>query len=469
MPRDLAIRSRLVVTEHGIQDSVVVIRGGRITDLLDPDAAGKIPGLFDVGDSYLLPGLVDTHVHVNEPGRTDWEGFVTATRAAAAGGVTTIVDMPLNSVPATVSEEALRPKLLAAAGRCAVDVGFWGGVVPGNAGALPGLAAAGVLGFKCFLVPSGVEEFPHVTEVDLRQAMPVIARLGLPLLVHAELSEPIERAAAAVTAADPRRYATWLASRPPAAELEAIRMMVRLCREFGCRVHIVHLATADGLAEIGAAREAGLPISVETCPHYLFFAAEEIADGATEHKCAPPIRERENRERLWRALESGEIDLVASDHSPCPPSMKRRETGDFMSAWGGIASLELMLPAMWRMAFDRGHTPLDLARWMSAGPARLAGLEGRKGKIAVGYDADLVMWDPAPDWTVEAHRLQQRHKLTPYADRKLAGTVQMTFVRGVKVYERGGFPERDAGTPLVPAFDYSGTANTRSRLTPPSG
>ena len=269
---------------------MVIVRGGRIAEVLSPEAAGRPPGLLDVGDSFLMPGLIDPHVHVNEPGRTEWEGFVTATHAAAAGGFTTIVDMPLNSVPATTTEEALRAKLWAAAGRCCVDVGFWGGVVPGNADALPALAAAGVLGFKCFLVPSGVDEFSHVTESDLRQAMPVIAGLGLPLLVHAELPGPIDRAAAAVAGADPRRYAAWLASRPPAAELEAIRMMVRLCREYRCRVHIVHLAADEGVPEIRAARDEGLPISVETCPHYLFFAAEEIPDGATELKCAPPIR-----------------------------------------------------------------------------------------------------------------------------------------------------------------------------------
>jgi allantoinase len=448
--RDYAIRSRHVVTERGIEDAVVVVRGGRIDAVLPPDAAAGVEDVLDVGGACLLPGLVDTHVHVNEPGRTEWEGFATATRAAAAGGITTIVDMPLNSVPATIDEEALLQKRRAAEGRC-VDVGFWGGVVPGNAGALAGLAAGGVLGFKCFLAPSGVDEFRHVTESDLREAMPVIARLGLPLLVHAELPGPIDAAARDLADAAPRRYATWLASRPPSAEVEAIRLMVGLCREYGCRVHIVHLSASEGIEEIRAGREAGLPLSVETCPHYLFFTAEEVPDGATEFKCAPPIRERGNRERLWQALEAGEIDLVASDHSPCPPRMKQRESGDFLAAWGGIASLQLSFAAVWAAAFERGLTLVDVVRWMSTHPARLAGLAHRKGRIAVGFDADLMVWDPDPVWTVEADRLHHRHATTPYANRRLRGIVQTTFVRGVRVYERGRFPAEDHGRALVPA------------------
>ena len=431
-----ALRSRRTVTPRGEIDAVVVVRDGRIAELSPPSevAAREVE---DLGPLVLMPGLVDTHVHVNEPGRAEWEGFETATRAAAAGGVTTIVDMPLNSVPATTTAAALAEKRAAAEGKCSVDVAFWGGVVPGNAGELEALAQAGVRGFKCFLVPSGVDEFPHVGERDLRAAMPVIARLGLPLLAHAEVPGPIEAAARAATWRDPRAHASWLASRPCAAEREAIELMLSLCEATGCRVHIVHRAAADAVPLLRNARARRLPVTVETCPHYLGFAAEEIEDGATQFKCAPPIRERANREALWAALAGGVIDLVATDHSPCPPALKRIESGDFFAAWGGIASLELSLAAMWTEARARGFTPVDLARWMCERPARLAGLEGAKGAIAPGLDADLVVWDPAEEWIVDAAALHQRHKLTPYAGRKLAGRVRRTYVRGELAFADG--------------------------------
>src|SRR5213083_447383 len=300
-PAEWVIAGKRVVTPEGIVAAAVVIADGRIVEVRDYSTASRGARTVDAGAAVVLPGVVDTHVHVNEPGRTEWEGFETATRAAAAGGVTTLVDMPLNSVPATTTAAALDAKRQAARGRCAVNVAFWGGVVPGNAGELEALAAAGVLGFKCFLAPSGVDEFPHVGERDLSEAMPIVARLGLPLLVHAELPEPIDAVLAATAGRDPRRYATWLAARPAEAELEAIRLMIRLCVEHGCRVHIVHLSTADALPDLRAARRRGLPITVETCPHYLCFAGEEIPDGATAFKCAPPIRGRENREGLWTA------------------------------------------------------------------------------------------------------------------------------------------------------------------------
>ncbi|HEY2953732.1 MAG TPA: allantoinase AllB [Candidatus Eisenbacteria bacterium] len=435
-PAPLVLRSRHTVTPRGIEDAVVVVRDGRIADVLPPEhAAARVAE--DLGDLILMPGLVDTHVHVNEPGRTEWEGFETATRAAAVGGVTTIVDMPLNSVPATTSAAALAEKRAAAEGKCTVDVAFWGGVVPGNAGEIEALAAAGVRGFKCFLVPSGVSEFPHVEERDVRDAMPAIARLGLPLLVHAELPGPIEAAARALAVAQPRTHAAWLASRPRAAECEAIAMMLALCKETGCPVHIVHLAAADAVPMLRDARARGLPVTVETCPHYLTFAAEEIADGATTFKCAPPIRERGNRAALWTALGEGVIDLVATDHSPCPPAMKWLESGDFFAAWGGIASLELALAATWTGARERGFTPADLARWMCARPTRLARLETTKGAIAPGLDADLVAWDPEAEWTVDPAALHQRHKVTPYAGRRLAGRVRRTYVRGEPVYRDG--------------------------------
>lgn len=418
----------------GMRPASIQIRDGRIVAIgAHSDRPAGVREI-DAGTHVVLPGLVDSHVHVNEPGRADWEGFETATRAAAAGGITTLVDMPLNSIPPTTTVEGLDAKRRAAGGRCHVDVGFWGGVVPGNAADLVPLAAAGVLGFKCFLSPSGVEEFSHVSEWDLRVAMPVLAPLGLPLLAHAEwpglLSEPDSRA-------DPRRYSTWLNSRPPAAETAAIELLARLSHHTGARVHIVHLATADALPAIAAARAAGIPITVETCPHYLTFCAEEIADGATPFKCAPPIRERDQRERLWQALAAGAIDLVATDHSPAPPALKHVDDGDFVAAWGGIASLQVALAVMWSGAAQRGLPVERLAQWLSAGPAKLAGLSGTKGAIAVGVDADLAILDPEAVCTVEAAKLYHRHAVTPYDGARLRGQVQTTLLGGEIVFADG--------------------------------
>jgi len=441
-PPHLVISSTRVVTPEGVVPATVVIADGVITAVERHGAADAAQRL-DVGELVVLPGVVDTHVHVNEPGRTEWEGFETATRAAAAGGVTTIVDMPLNSVPVTTTPDALEQKAQAAAGRATVDYAFWGGVVPGNGSELTPLARAGVRGFKCFLVPSGIDEFPAVAEADLRSAMRHLALLKLPLLVHAELPGPIARAGAS-PAADPRRYASYLSSRPRAAELEALDLVLGLCRETGCRVHVVHLSAADAVDRLRDARRPGLPITVETCPHYLTFAAEEIPDGGTAWKCAPPIRERENRERLWGGLGDGTIDLVASDHSPAPPAMKCLEAGDFSRAWGGIASLELALAATWSGARTRGYGVRDLARWLAGGPARLAGL-ARKGRIEPGRDADLVVFDPDAQFTVEPSRLKQRHAITPYAGMTLYGVVRRTFVRGTCVFDQGEFPAGATG------------------------
>jgi allantoinase len=434
--RPFVVRSRRVVLGDAVGPAAIHIHRGaivRVTEFDDVPPGGSID---DAADAVVMPGVVDTHVHVNEPGRTDWEGFETATRAAAAGGVTTIVDMPLNCVPATTTVAALDAKRRAAAGKCFVDVGFWGGVVPGNAADLGPLSAAGVLGFKCFLVPSGVVEFPSVTEADLRDAMPILATLGAPLLAHAELPGPIEAAIARTPPGDSRKYATYLATRPAQAENEAIALLIALCREIGARTHIVHLVSSEALPMIGAARAAGVPITAETCPHYLTFEAEEIQDGATAFKCAPPIRAHDNRERLWKALMDGAIQLVASDHSPSPPSMKHLDSGDFLRAWGGVASLQITLPATWAGASARGGTLNQLAAWMCRAPARLAGLT-RKGEIAPGYDGDLVVWEPDAELTVDARSLQHRHSITPYDGLRLRGVVERTYLRGRRVYERG--------------------------------
>jgi allantoinase len=479
-----------VVLPEGERAAALHVADGVIERIVEYDRADPAGArVFDASNLVISPGLVDTHVHVNEPGRTEWEGFDTATRAAAAGGVTTVVDMPLNSVPATTGVAGLRAKIDAAQARCHVDVGFWGGVVPGNAAELDALVDAGVRGFKCFLVPSGVDEFPAVTEQDLRLALPILARRDVPLLVHAEspalIGSPEKLALQGARGFQPSVYRDYLALRPPEAELDAIRLMIRLAEEFRTRVHVVHVSSAEGVEAIAGARAAWVPITAETCPHYLTFAAGEIPDGATEFKCAPPIRDAAHREALWDGLASGALDLVATDHSPAPPALKT--PGDFSRAWGGIASLELSLPAVWtaymaavargvpsslrrrrtteapadqprdrqttvQHAQDPSHssravsTPrlpadvqsaavVDLARWMSAAPAALAGLSERKGRIAEGLDADLVVWDPDLEFAVEAGRMQQRHKVTPYAGRVLSGTVLTTFVRGERVWD----------------------------------
>ena len=440
----MILRSSRVVLPDAVRPASIHIDQGRIVRIDDDPQV-----TLDAGWLVIAPGIVDTHVHVNEPGRTDWEGFDTVTRAAAAGGVTTIVDMPLNAIPATTTVEALEAKRTAARGNVHVDVGFWGGVVPGNAGELDGLVDAGARGFKCFLTPSGVDEFPHVDAADLREAMPILRRREVPLLVHAE--DPGTIADCGLRIGDSRvaDYKSYAATRPAVAEVKAIELMVRLAREFGTRVHIVHVSSAEAVRVIAAAKTDGVPITSETCPHYLTFAAEEIPDGATEFKCAPPIRESHHRAALWWALADGTLDLIATDHSPAPPSMK--SGGDFARAWGGIASLELSLPACadgilgTQSNATVEKTAQLLAGWMSFAPARLAGLDARKGRIATGYDADLVIWDAEAETTVDPARLQQRHKVTPYAGRALRGRVKATFVRGTCVWNDGALAAARSG------------------------
>ena len=441
---DLIIRGQRVVLPDAIAPRSVHIREERIVFVGDyEDVIDGCEVVEAADDSVVMPGLVDTHVHINAPGRTEWEGFRSATRAAAAGGVTTLVDMPLNSIPPTTTLVNFETKLDTARSDCFVDVGFWGGVVPGNTPELARMFAAGVVGFKCFLVPSGVDEFQHVTEEDLREAMPLLTRLGAMLIVHAELPGAIR------TDAADGNYRSFLNSRPRAAENDAIELMIRLSREFDTRVHIVHLSSAEALPQLRAAQEAGVKITAETCPHYLHFTAETVPEGATEFKCCPPIREGVNREELWDGLRSGTIDFVVSDHSPCPGEMKLRESGDFMKAWGGIASLQLRLPVVWTEARRRGFSLEDVTRWLCANPARQVSLTPQKGSIAISSDADLVIWNPNQQLTVAATSLHHRHKITPYEGEVLNGVVQKTFLRGKKIYDAGHFVDKPTGHMLI--------------------
>ncbi len=427
---ELVIRAKRVVTEDGVRPATVTVSGGLITDVgpyeSEPGQLGGQAAVTDLADDeVLLPGLVDIHVHVNEPGRTSWEGFATATRAAAAGGITTIIDMPLNSLPPTTGAEALLAKQAAAQGQCHVDVGFWGGAVPGNERARPGLHKSGVFGFKCFTIDSGVPEFPPLDDAGLRRAAEQTARLGSLLLVHAEDAGIIARA---LQPGGPD-YSSFLQSRPQAAETMAIARVLEHAGDTGARVHILHLSSAAALPLLAAARRDGILVTVETCPHYLALAAEQVPAGATEYKCCPPIREGTNRELLWQALRAGIIDCVASDHSPCPPELKHAGDGDFAAAWGGIASLQLSLPAVWTQARARGFGLADIARWMASRPAQVAGLPA-KGTIAPGRDGDLVAFSPDETFRVDPGRLFHRHPVTPYAGQTLAGVVRRTWLRG---------------------------------------
>jgi allantoinase len=443
-----AFLSRRVVTPEGIRSAGVLVEGETIREIVTLDQVPPSAKIVDFGDAAILPGLIDVHVHVNDPGRTEWEGFETATRAAAAGGFTCVVDMPLNCVPATTSVDALEAKRAAAKGQCWVDWAAWGGVVADNQQHIIGLAGAGVRGFKCFLVHPGIDEFTMVTEQQLREALPYVAQTGLPLLVHAELPNCIDAATKELEKANWTEYPTYLQSRPETAELSAIKLLISLCREYEFRLHIVHLSASQALSVLRPARLEGVPVSVETCPHYLHFQAEAVLRGATQFKCAPPIRGAENREQLWSALKDGTIDLVATDHSPCPPEMKRFAEGNFQTAWGGITGLSVALPVMYTEARARGFSLTDIARWMAGAPAKLVGCELQKGKIAQGYHADLVVFDEASEFQVTRERLHHRHAFSPYLGEKLKCEVKATYVRGRLVFADNAFHGKPEGREL---------------------
>ncbi|MCW2842243.1 MAG: allB [Nocardioides sp.] len=427
MAAEVLLRAARAVVDGQEVSVAVRVRDGVITALEPYDAPAAGAAVVELAaDEVLLPGLVDTHVHVNEPGRTEWEGFASATRAAAAGGVTTLVDMPLNSIPPTTRVAALEEKRAVARDQVWVDVGFWGGAVPGNVPDLAPLHHAGVFGFKCFLLDSGVEEFPELSPAGFAEAMTETARLGALMIVHAEDAAMLEPCAHGPS------YAGFLASRPEAAEERAIGLVIATARSTGGRAHVVHLSAAGAVPALRDARADGVDVSVETCPHYLFFDAEAIPDGATELKCCPPIRGAANRDALWAALVAGDIDLVVSDHSPCTAELKRRDTGDFAEAWGGIASLQLGLSVVWTAARGRGLGLADVARWMASAPARRVGLAG-KGEIAVGADADLCVFAPDERFVVDPARLHHKNAVSAYGGRTLTGTVRQTWLRGVPI------------------------------------
>ncbi|MCQ4084674.1 allantoinase AllB [Streptomyces sp. RB6PN25] len=431
---DLVLRSTRVVTPEGERPAAVTVADDRIVAVLPYEA--ELPAgarIVDLGDDALLPGLVDTHVHVNDPGRTEWEGFDSATRAAAAGGITTLIDMPLNSIPPTTTPTALDIKRSTARDKAHIDVGFWGGAIPGNVKELRPLHDAGVFGFKCFLLPSGADEFPHLSPAELEEAMAEIAGFDGLLIVHAEDPHLIE---AAPHADGSRRYADFLASRPRDAENTAIASLIALAQRLRARIHILHLSSSDALPLIAAAKRDGVRLTVESCPHYLTLTAEEVPDGATEFKCCPPIREAGNQDALWEGLADGTIDCIVSDHSPSTVDLKLLDTGDFGQAWGGISSLQLGLPAIWTEARRRGHTLTDVVRWMSSAPAALAGL-GNKGAIAPGNDADFAVLAPEETFTVDPAVLHHRNRITAYAGRTLHGVVRSTWLRGQRIADHG--------------------------------
>lgn len=435
-----AIKSRRVCTPDGVRPAAIIVEGEEIVDVVASESVSDNMIVRDVENLIVSPGIIDAHVHVNDPG-SDWEGFESATKAAAAGGVTTLVDMPLNSLPVTTTVDALRRKQAAARGRCWVDVGFHGGLIPGNVNDIEALIEDGCCGIKTFLCHSGLNQFPMVAEDDLRKAMTILKKHGIPLLVHAELVDKNTPPLPEGTTS----YQEYLQSRPDEWELNAIQMMIRLCEELDAAVHITPLSTQKASLMIADAKEAGVPLTIETCPHYLYFCAEKIPAGATNCKCTPPIRSDRNRKRLLQALYIDLIDTIGSGHSPSHPDMKALDSGDFSKAWAGISGLQFSLPVVWTAGKQLGWEAPQLATWLSENPAKLIGLEKRKGKIAAGFDADLVIWDPDSRFQVEAKGLYHRHKISAYDGQELIGVVHQTFLRGNCVFDRGGLSRTPMG------------------------
>lgn len=447
MTSTLALKSKRVLTPTGFQEAFVLIENGKIlsvSPLLLTSFNGTVE---DCGDNVVMAGVIDCHVHINEPGRTEWEGFDTATKAAAAGGITTLIEMPLNASPVTTNVPNYELKLEAATGKLHVNCGFWGGVVPHNLHDLDALLQKGTFGLKAFLTHSGIDEFPNTTAEHLRHALTVLKKYDKPLLVHCELDTPHDEQQ--LLKDNPQSYQAYLRSRPKSWENEAVNLMINLCRETGARVHIVHLSSAEALPQIRAARAEGLPLTVETCPQYLVFEAENIPDATTAFKCAPPIREKANNNLLWQALKNGNLDFIASDHSPAPPTLKETDSGNFEKAWGGIAGLQFTLPVIWTAAQKHGISLERLAELLSQNVAKFLKMSQQKGEIAAGFDADIVVWSPEKTFVVEEKNIQHRHKITPYKGLTLHGVVQQTYVGGAKVFDNNSFIHTNKGQVLL--------------------
>lgn len=439
------IHSTNVLTENGLKDLTLVIENGIISDIRE----GKINVDFPVeelGDLVVMPGIIDSHVHINEPGRTEWEGFETITKAAVAGGITTLVDMPLNSSPVTTTVATFQQKLEATVGKLYCNCAFWGGIVPDNINELEGLIKSGVLGIKAFLTHSGIDEFPNVTLADLRAAMPILAKYNVPLLAHAEIDEMHE--GITLFEKNPTSYTAYLNSRPKEWEDNAVDLLISLCEEFKSPIHVVHLSSANNIEKIRAAKAKGFPLTVETCPQYLYFNAEEIPNATTLFKCAPPIRERENNQKLWDALKTGTIDFIVTDHSPATPELKKIESGNLKEAWGGIASIQFSLPVVWTKAKEQGFTVSEMAQFMSTAVAKFIG-QKKKGALKIGYDADIVVWNPDEQFIVKKENILYRHKISPYVGENLYGVVKQTYVGGKKVYENGNFLSLPQGNLII--------------------
>ncbi len=430
MAQQISLFSKRCILPSGTTAATVVMENGKISAVF-PAQKKTIGQFHDFGNSLIMPGIIDTHVHLNEPGRTHWEGFTTGTKAAIAGGITTVVDMPLNSTPVTTTVAALQKKQAAATQNAFINCKFWGGLIPENHSDLEALLEAGTLGLKAFLVHSGIDDFPNATEADLRKAMPILAKHDKPLLVHCEIA--LEEDYSQALRKNPKNYQAYLQSRPKDMENKAIAMLIRLCREYKCRCHIVHLASEEALQMIAAAKQEGLPLTVETCAHYLIFTAEQISDGETQFKCAPPIRSYYTREALWKGLKDGLIDFITTDHSPAPPDIKSLDEGNFIKAWGGIAGLQFLLPAVWTAARNRDISLERIASWLSEKPAAFIGLQDSKGKIEVGFDADLVVWQPDSSFIVTQDIIKHRHKVSPYEGMKLFGVTEAVFLAGENI------------------------------------